>query len=75
MRWNLPFQKIEQLKVALSTIEKFQRIILHHLRSTYASHGFTNNSFGKILMDFAMENDLTNEEIMSEIFLFMIAGE
>lgn len=74
MKWNIPLGKIQAYKQTLSIIEKYQRLVLNNLRKKYAQGDFKNPSFGKMLMDFAMANDLTNEEIMSELFLFMIAG-
>jgi hypothetical protein len=74
VKWNIPFDKIQTYRRALSVIEKYQLLVLNNLRKKYASNEFSDPSFGKILMDFAMANDLSNEQIMSELFIFMIAG-
>ncbi len=56
-------------------IEKYQRELLIHMQERYKSNQLTEGSFAKIFMDFAVQEKLTEEEMLSEIFIFLVAGK
>ena len=59
---------------ARRVIRKYQLEIYHHLRDKYAKNELSEGSFGYLLMKFSEEANLTEDETLSELFIFLIAG-
>lgn len=62
-------------KRTTKVIKKFQLEVLSNMRQKYKTQQLAEGSFAKILMDFAEQEHLTEDEILSELLIFMIAGE
>lgn len=60
---------------ALRTVRKFQEELLTSIRQKYANNELSSHCFAKLLLDFAKEENLTEEEIYSELFVFIVAGK
>lgn len=59
----------------VKVIRKYQMEVLNNMRERYKNDQLAEGSFAKILMDFAEHEYLTQDEILSELLIFMIAGE
>ena len=49
--------------------------VLNNMKSKYQSNLLPEGSFAKIILDFAGQENLTEEEILSELLLFILAGK
>lgn len=73
-RYNLPWKPIQKYLQAKAMIEKYQRIVLHKLQEKHRQGSFVNDSFGKLFMEYAEKEQLSEDEMLSELFLFIVAG-
>ncbi len=73
-KWNVPIYPYKEFSQAASTIRKFQIDILNRLKEKHKLNELVDGSFGKILMDFGCQFCLTDEELLSEILVFIVAG-
>lgn len=74
LKLHLPFPMLQRYRSAEQTLRKYQRMILQHLVRKRANNEFAFDSFGKIFMDFCVENTLSEEEMLAELLIFIIAG-
>jgi hypothetical protein len=72
---KLPFYPYKQYATAASIIREYQVDILNHLRGKYRNGELAQDSFGYILMEFGGLHQLTEEEYLSEILVFIVAGK
>lgn len=59
---------------AKRVIRIYQVEVFQHLQAKYRADELSHGSFGYLLMQFAEENGLTEEEVLSELLVFIIAG-
>ena len=74
LRNNIPFFYVTKYRNAMSTVREFTTDILREIRQKYQDKTLNELCFAKMLLDLALEEGLTEEEILSEILLFMVAG-
>ncbi len=60
---------------ASEILRKYQMEVLNNMKSKYQSNLLPEGSFAKIILDFAGQENLTEEEILSELLLFILAGK
>lgn len=58
----------------MNTVREFTKDILQSIREKYREGSLHTQCFAKMLLDFGLEEGLTEEELLSEILLFMVAG-
>ena len=75
MYWNIPFPPITRFIAAKNTLRKYQKAVLTELLEKHRARSFFNDSFGKLFMEFAEKEQLTEDQMLSELFLFIVAGK
>ena len=66
---------VRKFKEADNKLRKYQMEILQHLRNKHKEGSFRMNSFGKLLIEFAEQENLPLRDLLSEVLIFLIAGQ
>lgn len=74
-KMKVPIKAYQQYNHAIEVIQRYQEVLLMKIKMKYKNQTLSKYSFSQVLMNFATEHHLTDEEILSELFVFIIAGK
>ena len=71
----LPFEPFRSFKQSRDKSKEFCRKIYHHLWKLEKDGLLAVNGFGKALLNFSMQEGITEENALAEIFIIFVAGK